>query len=157
MMAMIDDVVVFLRARLDEVATAAQGATPGPWRLGDWEASFGTVERERTVIERAPGLDPFPTVRLRVEADLVLPLEGGWDDETIDENVAHILHHDPTRVLADVAAKRAIIDAFEEARLAKLLPGDNVFGYRAGGLLIAVRHLAAAFAGHPDYRKEWDA
>lgn len=134
MMAMIDDVVVFLRARLDE-DTAAAKATIDVIAMSSLRRDTATIPRWIADLD-GPGIIDEAGIR-RVRHT--------WTPER-----DHIVRHDPARVLVDVAAKRAIIDAFEEARL-------NVFGYRAGGLLIAVRHLAAAFADHPDYRKEWDA
>lgn len=62
-------------------------------------------------------------------------------------NLPHIARHDPARVLADVAAKRAIVDA--------------VLPYSTGGQSQSCRedmvllYLAAVYADHPDYRQEW--
>jgi hypothetical protein len=63
----------------------------------------------------------------------------------------HIARFDPARVLKEAAAKRALLDAYEAAREA----GSTV-GYREG-LRHALRSLASAYAGHDDYREEWNA
>lgn len=82
---------------------------------------------------------------------------------------AHIALHDPAAVLADIAAKRAIITAYVEAQQAYetvrgTFDGDNspgakleVFGYAqaAAGLLTAVRLLASAYAARPGYDESW--
>lgn len=59
----------------------------------------------------------------------------------------------PARVLADVAAKRAIVDEW-----ARLVFDDREPPWGTGwreGLGFALRHLAAVYSEHPDYRQEW--
>ena len=51
--------------------------------------------------------------------------------------VDHIARHDPSRVLRECAAKRAIIEAAEHGYLSYVAP------------------LAAVYSDHPDYREEW--
>jgi hypothetical protein len=51
--------------------------------------------------------------------------------------------YDPARVLAECAAKRAIIETQPVSKIAAL---PNPFILRA---------LAAVYSGHPDYRQEW--
>jgi hypothetical protein len=58
----------------------------------------------------------------------------------------HIIRHDPARILAEIEAKRALVDEFERC-------GPNTQGY--SGLRFAVRVLATVYADHPDYREEW--
>lgn len=76
-----------------------------------------------------------------------------WDDN------GHIARHDPARVLADVAAKRRIIDLHAHCP-EQAWDGSNITGdcrecidehYPCGTL----RLLALPFADHPDYREEW--
>lgn len=55
----------------------------------------------------------------------------------------HIARHDPARVLAEVAAKRRIVD------LADHLSGRN----EVGGAIL--RALASVYADDPDWREEW--
>jgi hypothetical protein len=63
--------------------------------------------------------------------------------------------HVPARVLADVAAKRAIVDAYvHKAESMARYPGQS----NAGGLVsltVAAQHLAAVYADHPDYDQGW--
>lgn len=80
---MTDDLVAFLRARLDEDERVALDALP----LGHWEV------RGRHHVYKANGPPSLPPVA----------------SYAIGE-AEHIARHDPARVLADVAAKRAIVD-----------------------------------------------
>ncbi|HEY5990764.1 MAG TPA: DUF6221 family protein [Streptosporangiaceae bacterium] len=65
----------------------------------------------------------------------------------------------PARVLREVAAKRAILDAYERAESRRL--GDEpeyAYGYADGlpdGLRSAVLRLAAVWQDHPGYDPEW--
>jgi hypothetical protein len=68
----------------------------------------------------------------------------------------HIVTHDPAAVLADVAAKRAILDAFVEAEHeADKDDCDFEASNYASGLSEAVALLALAYAHLPGYREEW--
>jgi hypothetical protein len=127
------DLVAFLRARLDEdeaVARAAVGR--GVWDVctGEW-VTADVASRELVFAIVADGA--------RTQA---ADLSMAWD---ADERRAHIVRHDPARVLAEAAAKRAILDALD------------LYEYEpeAAGLRLAARCLAAVYAGHPDYREDW--
>lgn len=75
----------------------------------------------------------------------------GWHAERAE---AHIVRHDPARVLADVAAKRSIVQAWVDAdEMAGPYPGTDA-GVEMG-LLTAVHHLAAVYDQHPDWREKW--
>jgi hypothetical protein len=63
----------------------------------------------------------------------------------------HIALHDPEAVLADLAAKRAILDLFHEPE--SPYDDDQVFYQEA--LSDVVAHLAAALSHRPGYREEW--
>lgn len=86
----------------------------------------------------------------------------------MDDAWRHTERHDPARVLAECAAKRAIIEEHQHEV-------GYVVAYRESDRLIAegydldtvplqgsaamiptcLRHLAAVHADHPDYREEW--
>lgn len=74
-----------------------------------------------------------------------------WDCEGSDtlcvapEVSAHMSRHDPARVLAECAAKRAVIEAFDPA-------APDLDPY-VGVSVISM--LAAVYEDHPDYRQEW--
>lgn len=118
MTASMDALITFLRARLDEderwarAAAADVGAT--------WNPSGGYPETGPLLVTSAKDHE-----RVIV-------------DETADV-VMHIARHDPARVLADVAAKRQIIEL--------------VIGAYAGYAVLPL--LALPFDGHPDYREDW--
>ena len=69
--------------------------------------------------------------------------ETRWERDNYGRN-----HLTPTAVLAECAAKRAIIARREDA-----------LDTYAGTLVIedAIRALAAIYKDHPDYREEWTA
>lgn len=69
------------------------------------------------------------------------------DDGAIANNVdlkdaAHIVRWDPARVLADIAAKRAIVQLYEGSGL-RIAMGQ------------VVRLLAQPYAEHPDFDESW--
>ena len=129
----------------EAVAREAQALARSPWR-----ATYG-----RQVEEPEPG-------------HLVTPEdEYAHSDEPPDAIALHIARHDPARVLADCAARRAIVELHEDARQAK-----DVYnrGYEAGDLSTpndlrfrldanvrwaaldgVLRQLASAYVDHPDF------
>lgn len=82
-----------------------------------------------------------------VPLDLFDALDVGEWMEPIGQ---HIARHDPAHVLADVAAKRAILDLFEDAGATRILHVDAF-----GVMREAVRHLAAVYADRPGYDESW--
>ncbi|MBT2537215.1 DUF6221 family protein [Arthrobacter sp. ISL-69] len=71
----------------------------------------------------------------------------------IHAEAAHIARHDPARVLAECAAKRAII-----ANSADAQPGymdDRSWNGFSSCHDDALYALAAVYADHPEYRQEW--
>ena len=132
-----DDLVAFLRARLDEDEAAAKAAaktTAAQWRPdGHW------------VLYEHPD-DSTQAVALNEDFDR--------------EPIAHIARHDPARVLAEVAAKRAILarhhpqDHALHGRLCAWCSSTSVSLYQKWPCPDA-RDLAAVYASHPDYRPEW--
>jgi hypothetical protein len=72
----------------------------------------------------------------------------------------HIACHDPARVLAEVAAKRAIIaDCTEMLKMCQVdrggnlgRPGEHMMGDFGRWIL---QKMAAPYAAHPDYNPAW--
>lgn len=123
------DLVAFLRARLDEDEAAAQWAIE---QVGDghWQQRHVRIvtmdDRDREVADYA-----------------------------IVECIDHIVRHDPARVLADVEAKRRIVEDYEiYAREYREAPSPFAEGRRFAALL-AVSRVADAHADHPDYDPAW--
>lgn len=87
----------------------------------------------------------------------------------------HIARWDPARVLADIEAKRRILDAFETWQREDLEAREDYQAWALGephrdgpyrrtvseaageGLKLAIRALAQPFAGRPGWREEWAA
>lgn len=69
----------------------------------------------------------------------------------------HVTRHDPASVLADIAAKRAIIDEYvARDKDADLMLGPDCLRQREwSGLRLAVQLMATGYAARPGYRDEW--
>ncbi|MFE8961716.1 DUF6221 family protein [Streptomyces iakyrus] len=117
-----DDLVQFLRDRLDEDERAAR-------RAGDSFRQIG-------------------------ETGVIVATEGDRAEECASANWAgiaeHIVRHDPARVLAEVAAKRQIIDRCVSAQIP--IRDDWSTDELAGDVLAM---LALPYADHPAYKPEW--
>jgi hypothetical protein len=127
-----DDLVAFLRARLDEDEQVAR-ATPYPWPWAEDEDEVGHVWAEglNLVVK-----DAYP------------------------ENARHIARWDPARVLAEVEAKRRILDEVvpEVDGMDERINGEWGIGSIAEDDYASVpllKLLALPYAAHPDYREEW--
>jgi len=161
-----DDLVAFLRARLDEDEAAAKAATAGPWHWdddgdsGDWGNDGPDLMSESVTWMDSGGGGPHLTTVLC-----------GWGHDawgvTIDDaDKAHIARNHPARALREVYAKREILGEYEEAAQH---PYDLPEGVREGrddtermrdeivmfALEYVVAMLAAVYNDHPDYRQEW--
>jgi hypothetical protein len=129
----VDDLVQFLRDRLDEDEAVIQA--PESWTEFD-ESQQGT---RRVDVDHS--------------IERVVACTRAWRG-------VHIARHDPTRVLREIEAKRQVVRALESAEVAlrNTEPGrephELVTG-AANSLRAAVRMLAAVHADHPGYRPEW--
>ncbi|MEV3932665.1 DUF6221 family protein [Streptomyces sp. NPDC053728] len=135
------DLVAFLRARLDEQAAAAvaAGGTGEVWQ------ALGTGVHSAVSLQD----DVPPPV-------ITGPEVGGSDEDAA--RAEHIALHDPAQVLREVEATRGLLKQFTAPGTGAGTP--DAFdrypaGTRDGAVDTAVRHLAQAHAGHPDYLPEW--
>lgn len=141
------DLVAFFSARLDEDEAIAQAATPGPWE----------VDNENYA----------EAIRTLDEGDSVVS-GGRWGGEAPvfgTDDALHIARHDPARVLADVTAKRAIIESFNRAdveaqrrgvlRASKAEGDDLAVLIVAGTLQSILLALAQQYTDHPDFDPAW--
>lgn len=119
---MANDLVTFLRARFDE--------DEGQARRASEDAGLNWDEPASGLVQTANDLYPLSDSRVS----------------------RHIVRHDPTRVLAEVVAKRAMIDAYESRSEVSSDPCESCW---AQGLGEGLRLLAGAYDVHPDYRPEW--
>jgi len=136
-----DDLIAFLRARLDDderEAKARRGIFPSPGVHDDGYVWLHIRPGGNAVITRYPypveGYDDM--AKLRNWADT----ERGWTQE---------------RVLAEVDAKRQIVDLM--AGLLDAAEGDSEVDHY-GGLGAAedsLRLLSLPYADHPDYQDAW--
>ncbi|MGV9352263.1 DUF6221 family protein [Streptomyces misionensis] len=132
-----DDLVQFLRARLDEDEQTAR-------RAGDSFRQIG-------------------------ETGVIVATEGDRAEECASANWAgiaeHIVHHDPARVLAEVDAKRRLVDEHKPSR-SKGRPNmergclscttAQEWDAKANEAnCLTLRLLALPYADHPGYREEW--
>jgi hypothetical protein len=119
------DLIAFLRARLDEDAATAR-------RAGDSFRQIG-------------------------ETGVIVATEGDRAEECASANWAgiadHIVRHDPARVLAEVEAKRKIIDQHERyaAERRRMMGGWDPQSDDSP-ILTA---LAAVYDYHPDHKEKW--
>ncbi len=146
----------FLLARIAEDEAAASAATAGPWRYNPGKAWH--QDKHRLAAARAG--NPFILGEEFVGAGpagndetLCVATTGRQDHPEAMADAAHIARHHPARVLAEAAAKRAIIGYFE--MLCEQEKQAEVFGYHATGLLVAIRKLATVYKDHPDYQEDW--
>ncbi|WP_326779695.1 DUF6221 family protein [Streptomyces longwoodensis] len=162
-----DELVVWLRAQLDEDERIARGATPGPWK---WTRGDGSPWEPT-----ASGWLDYTGEYLAGDGDGATLFGPGM---TPHADAVHIALHDPARVLREIDAKRRIVDTY-------LAPGEdphpglpciNYEGQRpihyddhescwrhlkANEHLVrhdyVLRLLALPYADRPGYREEWRA
>lgn len=154
-----DDLVAFLRARLDEDEATAQAAADfgGGIHGFDWSVSGSHADDGGTywrvaATARASGHEQF--------VEIVGPGVSGGGAHT--EQVAHhVVRHDPARVLREVKAKRQLLALYEEHKRldretfeAEGQHARSLSSLRAA-YFDAVRFHAAVYAAHPDYRPDW--
>lgn len=153
------DLIVFIRTRLDEDERTAQRVLLYSRESYDRAPAESWVAVRRVNNARPPYYDYEAIVTER------LPHTGQQTILTVDgtpglnrlkaDHVARFAS--PRRVLADIAAKRRIVDAAEQA-IARSTADDHD---PAAGMLAAeyslrvLPALALPFASHPDYRQEW--
>ncbi|MFD3532025.1 DUF6221 family protein [Streptomyces sp. NPDC058664] len=133
-----DDFDAFLDARLDEDEQTAREAG-GQWMVlpvSGWIHTKAVPSREW----QPPGSDHHVASA---------PLEG---------DRAHIVRHDPARVLAEVDAKRRLAELHQAADY-EYADGPVCLTCDQGGPLPypcpTLRLLALPYGPHPDYRDKW--
>jgi len=121
----LDDLLAFLRARLDEDERSAVAAAGQP-SYYDWEVHEADSHEQ-------------PEVRVKGKTHQVA---GGIDDSTAE----HVARHDPARVLREVEAKRRLIQWCEW--MVGDFRGSDVWKD-------VLPLLALPYADHSDYRDKW--
>lgn len=145
---MVDELIAFFHARLDEDERWALAASPGPW-------SENAESTEVLAVDGITVADGFALSGNQLRA-----------------TVAHIARHDPDRVLREVEAKRRILDehASEDgdcSACGRASWEENPGAYLRDEPEMAdvwrptiwpcrtARLLALPYADHPDYREKW--
>lgn len=134
-----DDLIGFLRARLDEDEESAKACGGAPWSA--------EVQGMVHVSSKAIRDEKWKFGRL----GYVATVEHDWDGE-------HIVRHDPARVLNEIAAKREIIEQHMPVG-----DGTVCLSYchtRAPGEAqtwpcLTLRLLAMPYSGHEEFHEEW--
>lgn len=174
MMDGMDDLVQFLRDRLDEdeatarKAAALCGCHPA---APSWTFRDGDEETDGRILIVD---DPHP-VLLGKRRRLARRWNRSYDGLFAAQ---HIVRHDPARVLAEVNAKRQILDlhGIVHREIGWLADGEEEHGEIAvcgacvpkhahyqrradvpEGACTTVRLLALPYADHPDHRVEWSS
>lgn len=131
------DIADFLRARYRERRVIAEAAThngAGRWTQTDPQRKHGWVEDDA--------------------GETVVFDEGS----PTGDQAQHIAANDPADVLADLDAKLAIVDTYEQTVAWYNRPENQAApAGEVHGLHTALRHLARPFAGHLDYKEDWAA
>jgi hypothetical protein len=126
----VNDLIAFLRAQLDEDERAARDAGGRNW-----------------------GREAYGCVVDAADNGLIVYGEGTPSREQAD----HIARHDPVRVLADVSAKRQILNEHRvidgRCHVCTAIHDGHARRFRAP--CPTLRLLALPYADHPDYREEW--
>lgn len=138
----------FLRARLDEDEQDARTASHvlrngAHWSLDDWHGR----EQPHSLIAQGT-------------ADQPVALGHFTADPVPTEQAAHIARHDPARVLAEVAAKRKLVAAYESAVTAYGAaevgtPVSERMGGSVNSLRYALQLSVLSYADHPGFKEEW--
>lgn len=107
---------------IDDIERLARAATPGPWRLGDWSARFGTLEdmRNATRIERNlthAGPEPYVCGRADGRYEVVSLVDPpAIESDHVRANVAYICVANPSAVLELIAEVRRLTHALALGR-----------------------------------------
>lgn len=146
---MSNDLVAFIAARLDEDEAAARAAAAG----GRWRYEDGDSIGAWTLYDEHWNIASLKTYRHETY-DYAERMPAMRDPEYVDAdaNGRHIARHDPARVLREVDAKRAILEA-EQDRVVQ----EGPLPERLRDMVETdiIKFLALPYADHADYRQEW--
>lgn len=151
------DISVFLKDRLDEDEQIANTSIRGCIERAEW-----SYEEWTPGSRGGSGEVIAPNDRDSSGYPEMITRDAEGMQQAVDERDGpHIARHDPARVLREVAAKRAIIEAYMESgreftrHMEAGAPVEARFGAMQA-LEHVIRNLATVYADHPDYREEWN-
>jgi hypothetical protein len=145
--AVTDDLAAYILARYDEIEQVARAAisASGHWR---WEHGIGDMCNE----PECPYGELMEKPRPGETHDGVKLMEvHGYDVKQAWQGAEHIAMHDPAAVLADVTAKRAIVEVHGGQHEC---PDPASWQYPYVGCE-TLRLLAQPFADRDDFRDQW--
>lgn len=166
----------FLESRIAEDEALAQAATPGPWTWWNlegldqgWSDNGPNLESTQGEWRSCPyycnwkepstqhrGVNGQPGHEHLVTEQVI----GSWGHDANGISVAlvdatHIAVHDPLRVLAECAAKRAIVAEHGQDWAGPICLRCRDLGGYVDFPCPTVQALAAIYKAHPDFRQEW--
>jgi hypothetical protein len=147
----VDELIAFVRRCLDEDERVARAASVGPWRASP---SIRSVYGPGSAVVNMPG--PLPDW-----ATYVVPPDSEGSEGIEPANAEHIARWDPARVLAEVEAKRRVLDRYADMHWhAPAIPGATssilqVEDTGACRTCVTVQILAQPYAGQDGWREEW--
>ncbi|MFD5317527.1 DUF6221 family protein [Streptomyces sp. NPDC127098] len=133
-----EDLIAFVRARLDEDEEIAKAPTGAAWAQANWDYHENEIGGEAHVDLGTNHLDATSSLN---------QLE-----------MRHVARHDPARVLREIEAKRRLLDMYDSPETSPALPDSfNRFARDITRSFLGdiFRQLATVWAYHPDYRQEW--
>lgn len=152
------DIAEFLTARYDEDEQLARHA-----------AHIAREGGTRWVVSTTRYVEDYAFVSITTAPPSVIEVAGSGFDGTGGVHglvyAEHIARHDPARVLADIAAKRRLVEGYPklEQRIAEVRKNDpTTYSYdhaKFAGMREAAEavllQLASVYADHPDYNPAW--
>lgn len=150
----------FIEARLTEDERDARAAHEGPWRVAD-VTDYGSASVNGPDAMQDGGYDPATGHRRQVIRPIVvIPPDVDYGPSVDLPDAAHIVRHDPARVLREVEAKRRTL-----ARHHRDPRGDCVGCGWSGDLdegrteadeeCPELLDMASVWSDHPDYDHSW--
>lgn len=143
-MSSMDDLIAFLRARLDEDRAAALAASWDEWDGSHWTAHHREqYDGQWAIIDRA---DEGVVTTIDPQAAQDAPV------------AQHIARHDPARALRHVEALRGVLEEWDTAT--GVAAETFAFGRGTARMTLSalepiMRHLVIEYADHSDYRDDW--
>ncbi|MEV1245121.1 DUF6221 family protein [Nonomuraea sp. NPDC049750] len=128
-----DELLVFVHARLDDEERLASAAIQGPWRTGEIA--------DHLVDYVIYGTSPIVSTKIVQVANL----EMAWQGE---ENAAHIVHQSPDRTRRDVQSRRKTLLRCQE----EMLSGIPRLVWFAK---MTVWEMAQRWNDHDDFKEGW--
>jgi Family of unknown function (DUF6221) len=135
-----NDLITWLRAQLDDDERVARAASMAPWLRDEANASIRHSGPSASKSSESFGMYVIASVGAH---DIGRPSH---------EDAEHIARWDPARVLAEIDAKRRILDMWADAQDAEF---PNFEGGYAAALDDVVSRLALPYADRPGFRAEW--